>query len=202
MGYQYVIDNAQTIFMNRTNVIASTQTRDGTVRQVNRGANYWSFEVTLAPAPYSDVRSEISFMENLRSTAATENINLAHHPWMSKYQGDAGAGSFYANFTKGNNYITLTAWPTITSGYKFLAGDLIQLGSSGKVYVVTAPVFYTSNTVYLHRPILDNTGSSVQLSVGSNVYWNVICTQFPKWTITERNIVTWSGPFIFAENLT
>lgn len=29
--------------------------------------------------------------------------------------------------------------------------------------------------------------------------YTIICLQFPEWTIFERDQVSWSGPFIFAE---
>jgi hypothetical protein len=28
----------------------------------------------------------------------------------------------------------------------------------------------------------------------------VRCIEFPEWTISQRNIVTWSGPFVFVED--
>jgi len=34
---------------------------------------------------------------------------------------------------------------------------------------------------------------------GSDESYEVICIQFPEWTIFERNQVSWSGPFIFVE---
>lgn len=33
----------------------------------------------------------------------------------------------------------------------------------------------------------------------SNDSYEVICVQFPQWTIFERNQVSWSGPFVFVE---
>jgi hypothetical protein len=34
---------------------------------------------------------------------------------------------------------------------------------------------------------------------GTNQSWTVRCVEFPNWTFTQRNIVTWSGPFVFTE---
>jgi hypothetical protein len=31
--------------------------------------------------------------------------------------------------------------------------------------------------------------------------WDVICTTMPQWTIFQRNQVSWSGSFVFNENL-
>lgn len=31
--------------------------------------------------------------------------------------------------------------------------------------------------------------------------WDVICVQIPEWTISDINLVTWSGPFVFYESI-
>ena len=38
-------------------------------------------------------------------------------------------------------------------------------------------------------------------NVPPSVYdtWTVRCVDFPTWTITARNQVSWSGPFVFQE---
>ena len=33
----------------------------------------------------------------------------------------------------------------------------------------------------------------------SDETYTVICTQFPDWTIFQRDLVSWSGPFVFVE---
>lgn len=204
MGYyQYAIDNAESISISRKTLVASTQSRDGTVRQVSRGVAQWQFEVKLPDGiAWTDARGYISNMEYLQSVLSTDEIKLNNsgHAWLSKYQGDSvNYTGFVASFTQGNNYLTLTTSPTTSSGYKFRAGDFIQLGSAGKVYTVAADVAYNSNTVVLHRPIVDATATGVSLKVGPNAAWNVVCTQFPSWTLFARDQVAWSGPFIFAE---
>lgn len=206
MGYyQYVIDNAESISMSRKTVLASTQSRDGTVRQVSRGAAQWQIEVKLPDGmSWTDSRGYISNIEYMQSIASTDTIkiNNSGHTWLSKYQGDSSNYTgFVASFTQGNNYLTLTTSPTTASGYKFRAGDFIQLGSSGKVYTVAADVAYNSNNVVLHRPIIDASATGVSLKVGPNATWNVVCIQFPNWTIFARDQVAWSGPFIFVESL-
>jgi hypothetical protein len=71
------------------------------------------------------------------------------------------------------------------SGYTFVLGD------QGKHVYSTA----TSG-----QNISIPTNSSVGLRVGSNCVWNVICTEFPQWTLVERDRLAWSGPFVFYEN--
>lgn len=36
---------------------------------------------------------------------------------------------------------------------------------------------------------------------GTNNSYQVICVEFPQWRIFQRNSVSWSGPFVFVENL-
>jgi hypothetical protein len=202
MGFQFVVDNAESISINRKKVVASTQARDGTVRAVSRGGQVWQFEVKLPDGPrWSDYRGEISKLEALdRVTADTIQINNAGQSWLIQYQGNAAnAAAIAASWTTGNT-ITLTGGQA-ASGYNFRAGDFLQLGSSGSVYTVAADVPFNSNTVTLHRPIIDAAGNAT-LRVGSACVFSVICTQFPDWTIFARDQVSWSGPFVFVEDLT
>lgn len=202
MSFQYVIDSAETISMNRLKVVASTTSRDGTTRVVSRGGQVWQFEVRLPDgARWTDWRGKISQIEALdKVTSGTFQLNAAGHAWLSQYQGNSvNYTGFEGGWTYGSTTLTLSTSPTTSSGYKFKAGDLIQLGSSGKVYTVAADVAYNSNTVTLHRPIVDATASGVSLRVGPNCVFTVICKEFPSWTLFARDQVSWSGPFIFSE---
>lgn len=188
--------------MERKQVVASTTTRDGTTRAVSRGGQFWRFEVKLPDGPrWTDYRGLISQAEKLdRITAANIQFNNAGHDWLSKYQGNSvNYTGFVASITKGSTSITLTTSPTTSSGYKFRAGDIIQLGSSGKVYTVAADVAYNSNTVTLHRPVIESTATGVSLRVGPNCVFNVQCVSFPKWTMFARDQIAWDGPFVFHE---
>jgi hypothetical protein len=204
MAFQNVIDYAETISINRLKVTASTSARDGTTRAVSRGSGAWKFEVKLPDGPsWTDWRDKISKLEALgKHTTGTFQLNTAGQSWLSQYQGNsANSTGFVASIINGNTSITLTSSPTTSSGFKFKAGDFIQLGSTGKVYTVAADVVYNSNTVTLHRPILETTASGVALNVGPNCIFTVLCTDFPQWTLFARNQVSWSGPFVFTENL-
>ena len=203
MSFQFVIDNASSISINRKQVVASTTARDGTIRNVGRGGNTWRFEVTLPNGPrWSDYRNDISKLEDLgRTTEGTFSFNNSGHSWLVGYQGNSvNYTGFVASWTQGQTSITLTSSPTTSSGYKFKAGDFIQLGASGKVYTVAEDVAYNSNSVKVHRPILDSTGSGT-LRVAENCVWTVYCSQFPEWDIFARDQVGWSGSFIFEEKL-
>jgi hypothetical protein len=204
MSFQWIIDNAESISIERKRVVASTTSRSGVVRAVSRGAQAWKFDVKVPDGlRWTDIRPLISAAENLdRVTAANIQIPNSGLSYITKYQGNSvNSTGFSASWTKNNTTITLTASPTTSSGYKFRAGDFIQLGGGGgKIYTVAADVAYNETSVTLHRPILDETGSGV-LWVGNNVIWSVICTQFPTWTIGAYNQVFWNGTFTFSEVL-
>jgi len=200
--FQWIIDRADSISIERKQVVASTTSRSGVTRTVSRGGQTWVFEAKVADGiPWTELRGYISLAEKLdRVTQSTIQINSTGHSWLTGYQGNSvNSTGFQATWTKGATSITLTTSPTTSSGYKFKAGDFIQL-STGHVYTVAADVAYNSNSVTLHRPILDNTVvTGTAISVGQNCTWSVVCVQFPKWTIMARNQVSWDGPFIFHE---
>lgn len=201
-AFQYVFDNAETLSINRRAVTAQTIARDNTVRTVSRGGQVWRFDIKLPDGPrWSDQRPYIEAIDYAdRYTVGTVQINNSgYNSWLTPYRGNsANYTAFTATWTQGATSITLTSSPTTSSGYKFRVGDFIQLGSTGKVYSVVADVPYTSNTVYLNRAIIDDTGSGT-LSVAENVTWSVICTELPQWTIFARDQVSWSGNFVFYE---
>jgi hypothetical protein len=92
MSFQWIIDNAESLSINRLKVVASTQSRDGTVRAVSRGAVKRKFEVKLPDGPrWSDLRSNILAAEGLdRDTTATISIPYAKFPW---YYGNSAPSS-------------------------------------------------------------------------------------------------------------
>lgn len=204
MSFQWIIDNSESISINRKKIVASTVTRDGTTRAVSRGGQVWKFDIKLPDGMrWTDIRQYISQAEALdRVTTATIAASRTGQNWLWGYQGNSvNYTGFVGGWTQGGTTITLSTSPTTSSGFKFRAGDFIQLGTSGKVYTVAADVAYNSNTVTLHRPIIDATASGVALKVADNVSWTVLCTNFPEWNLFARDQVGWSGSFTFVENL-
>ena len=202
-AFQYVFNNAESISINKRRVVGTTLTRDQTLRSTSRGGQTWRFDVKLPDGiRWSDARQYIEKMEYLdRTTVGTVQINNSgYNSWLTPYQGNAAnSAAITASWTQGGTTITLTGGQA-ASGYNFRAGDYIQLKTTGRVYSVVADVAYNSNTVTLHRPIID-ASSSGTLVVGSNVTWSVLCYEFPDWTIFARDQVSWSGSFVFYENL-
>ena len=83
MSFQYVINNATTLSINRLNTTASTQARDGTVKAVSRGVPKKLFTMRLPDGPkWADERSSIEGLETLgKNTTGTITITYAKHPW-------------------------------------------------------------------------------------------------------------------------
>jgi hypothetical protein len=202
-AFQYIFDNAETISIDRKAVVAQTVTRDQTVRTISRGGKVWRFDVKLPDGiAWSSARPYIESIDYAdRYTVGTVQINNAgYNAWLTNYQGtSANSTGFYANYTLGATTLTLVTSPTTTSGYKFRRGDVVQLGTNNRVYTVAADVAYNSNSVTVNRPILDATATNVNLIVGPNVTWSVVCTELPTWTIFSRDQVSWSGSFKFVE---
>ena len=201
-AFQTVIDNAEAISFNKRKKVAQTTSRDGTVKSTSLGGQIWEFEVTLPNGPrWSEYRPLIEKMEALdRITVGTIQINKAAHSWLTAYQGNlASLSGIGVTFTSGNT-VTITSGATgLSAGqFRFRSGDLIQLGSSGKVYSVVDDVAHNGTTITLNRPVREAAGSYT-LVVGQSVTWSIICVQFPKWTVFARDQVGWDGPFVFAE---
>lgn len=204
-AFQTVIDKAETISINRKAVVSQTISRDQTIRSTSRGGQVWRFDVKMPDGlPWTEIRGAIEAIDSAdRYTSGNISLNATGTlSWFMNYQGNSvSTTGFVGSVTQGSNALTLTSSPTTSSGYKFRAGDLIQLGTGGKVYSVVSDVAYNSNAVTLNRPVLDTTGSKT-LVVGPNVVFKVICQQLPDWTIFARNQVSWGGNFIFVEDLT
>lgn len=83
MSFQWIIDNAESLSINRLKTVASTQSRNGTVRAVSRGTPKKTFEVRLPDGPrWSDYRSNIIAAEALdRLTSASIEIKYSLFPW-------------------------------------------------------------------------------------------------------------------------
>lgn len=201
-AFQTVIDNAASISINRRRKVAQTISRDGTVKSTSLGGQIWEFEVTLPNGPaWTTYRPLIERMEALdRTTVGTIQINSAGQSWLSGYQGNLGSTSGITVSFSSGNLVTITSGATgLSAGqFRFRAGDFVQLGSSGSVYSVAEDVAYNAANIVLNRPVRESAGS-YSLIVGQAVTWDVICVQFPKWTIFARDQIQWEGPFVFAE---
>ena len=91
MSFQWIIDNATSISIDRQQVVGQTVSRNNTVRATSRGGGIWRFTVQLPEGlSWTNFRGYISQAEaNGRVGTANISINNAGHEWLYKYQGDS-----------------------------------------------------------------------------------------------------------------
>lgn len=200
MSFQFVINNAESIGISSQPVVATTTTRSGLTRATSRGNNIWTFTVRLPNGPrWTDYRNDIAKIEALGLlNTDTIQFNNSGHSWLIDTQGDATTVT--ATIPSSGNTITLTGGNS-TAGDVFKAGDIIQLGASGKCYRVAADVASGGTTLTLHRPLVNDVTGAVTLRHGSQCQWTVRCTSLPSWNLFARDQVGWSGDFVFEEVL-
>lgn len=198
--FQWIIDNAVDLQINKRAVVAQTVARNQTVRAVSRGGNIWRFIVTPSPGLMWTVnRGKIEAMDKADKYSVTQiNFATTGLEFLFNYQGNV-VGTQTMAYTQGSDTVTVTGG-SISNGYRFKAGDLIQPTGSARVYSVVNDVPYTSNTVLLNRPILEASGSATAI-IGRAVTWSVMCTDFPDYRIVSPGRIEWSGNFTFMESL-
>jgi len=200
--FQWVFDNAESISVDRNPIVGQSITRNQTVRSVSRGSGIWKFTVKMPDGfQWTVARPYVSKLEALgKFSTGTIQLNTTGQGWIAQYQGNSvNTTGFYCTAVNGASSITLTTSPTTSSGYKFRAGDLIQIGSTPTVYTVASDCVYNSNTVNLNRAV-ETAGTNLNLKVGPAVTWTVVCTALPSWTLVDYNRVAWNGTFTFYEN--
>jgi len=201
MSFQYVIDNATSISISKRKRVAQTVSRSGVTKATSVGGQVYEFRVQLPTGPrWSDNRRLIEQVEALdRTTVGTIQINKAAHEYITGYQGDLTTTTGIQVSYTGGNTLTITSGASLGSGFRFRAGDYIQLGTES-VYTVTEDVAYNDNTITVHRPVRESAGT-YNLNVGQNVSWNVLCVEMPTWTIFGYDQISWSGAFVFVESI-
>lgn len=92
MSFQWIVNTAENISINRKKAVASTTARDGTVRVVSRGTQPKRFTVKLPDGlPWTSIRTDLIAAEVLdRITTATITIPYAKFPW---YYGNTAPAS-------------------------------------------------------------------------------------------------------------
>lgn len=93
MSFQWIVDNAETLSINRKKMVATTTARDGQVRAVSRGTQPYQITVKLPDGiRWEDIYEDIEDAEALdRVSTATITIPFAKFPW------------FYGNVNPGTN---------------------------------------------------------------------------------------------------
>jgi hypothetical protein len=196
MSFQWIIDSASDVTIDKSGLNAQVVTRASVTRTASRGAKPWRFSVTPSQGlrwTDPEVRSNIEKAEALNMyTEGTIGFTATNHNWLFAWQGTGSTSGASASFVKGESTITLSGSCT------FKAGDIIQLGASGHVYSITADS--SAGSVPVNRPIVDATGSA-SLIIGSLCTWKVVCVKYPTYKITPLGFIEWSGTFDFIEAL-
>jgi len=93
MSFQWIFNTATNLSINRLDTVASTQSRNGTVKAVSRGTPKKIFTVRLPDGPkWSDLKSDIEGAETLdRHTTDDITILYSRIPW------------YYANVDPGDD---------------------------------------------------------------------------------------------------
>ena len=92
MSFQWVIDNAETLSINRKKMVSSTTSRSGIVRAVSRGTQPHKITVQVPDGiAWTTLKANIEAAEALdKFTNATINIPYAKFPW---YYGNSDPGA-------------------------------------------------------------------------------------------------------------
>jgi hypothetical protein len=87
MSFQWIIDQAESLTINRKKMVATTTSRSGVTRAVSRGTMPKRIEVKVPDGiAWTDLRTDIVAAEALdRITVTTITIPYAKFPW---YYGD------------------------------------------------------------------------------------------------------------------
>lgn len=92
MSFQWIVDMAETISLNKKQMVAQTQTRSGVIRATTRGEQPVRITVKVPDGPrWSDIKNNITAATALdRYQTATISIPFAKFPW---YYGNVNPGT-------------------------------------------------------------------------------------------------------------
>ena len=202
MSWQPIFDNCANLQVEYRPQVAQTQTRSGVVRTVDRGNAFWRYVVTMPNGvPWTEEFRTVTAGYTQKDRLNSDTVNFANSgfSWMFPYRGDeTNIANVRINVL--SDQFTFATGVTITSGFVFLAGDLIQ-PVGGRVYLVTENVAWNDSVIPTHRPPVDETAGTYDLRTGGDCEHTVICTSLPNWYFVERNQVAWDGSFVFQEVL-
>lgn len=216
-AFQWLIDTAEQISMNRKPLVAKTYSRNGIVRTVSRGFNVWRFSVKLPDGRrWTDDREYVSYLEALNEIGI-EDIQFSNtgYDWLVNYLGDQPTiqNTVTVSLPGENdnaNELTIVSGVTVGAGQAlFRTGDFIQTRSGatrGSVYTVAEDVMGNDTIIKLHRPIQNEPGAffatNPTLMAGPECIWRVQCVEMPNWTLFARDQIGWDSNFTLQEVLT
>ena len=212
MAYQWVFDHAETMIINKRGLVAQSITRDQRIRSVSRDGELWKFTIKMPTGlTYAANRGYLEALDVAdRIATETVNLSLSGYNYIVGYRGDAAStAGLTLKYTSAMAAVNTKQFeagslPSIGSTAKvFRAGDLIQKTGSTYVYTVTADVARGAGStvvVPVNRSILDAPNANAAVAkIGPAVEWTVVCTQRPDWRLIAKDIIEWTGEFVFQE---
>lgn len=225
MALQTIIDNSESITINRRKVVGIQFTRNDVPRvSLTPTLNPWRFTVGLpTQLRYGDVRSLLESIDAL-DRIYNETISFGSNPnlaWLFRYQGVmtlAQRNTIVVESFEGNQ-LTLTNLPTVPANRAlFEPNDLIQIGAYTYPFTSVTQVQRgtgSSVTVTTHRPnIIPNSVVGEHIVVGSDCQFNLFCPNMPTYrlfpggttyssngTVTGNARIEWSDNFELYEYL-
>ena len=216
MSIQTVIDNAQSITIDRRKLAGQTVSRSGQVKISSVASNVpWMFTVKMHPATqWSTNRSlfeEIDRLDRIfeeEIDIGTTNTNLSY---ITAYQGDFSAGQIAQVTIDSGSALNVVANMSAVTGesssdYVFKKGDLFKLSGTYRYpYTVTADVTRgvgSTVNVPINRPFINQAGyteAGAGIVVGSAVTWRVVMTKKPSYTIVPYDRAVFDGSFELVE---
>ena len=213
MTFQTIINSAQSIEFNRRRVVGQSISRSQRIKTAER-VSAQPFVLTVTPQArfrWSDSRSAVELIQNFDRNDECE-IRLSQATALSfitAYQGQLSAAQLSAltitNAT--STSITIGGLPSISSStVMFKAGDWIQPTDSRYPYIVTDQVIRGTGseiTATTHRPIITSEGISLTgpLKIGTDTTLVVIASQFPTYSLVDKNWAQYNGDFVFVEKV-
>jgi hypothetical protein len=218
MSIQTIINNAQSLQIDKTKLTAQTISRSGRVLTAEvASAVPYRFTVQMhSGLKYSDNRGMLEELDRL-DRIEEEEIDIGDTntglQYITAYQGDMTAPQRAALRTasgtafSGTNLYINTIPVAGGIGYLFRKGDFVQIGSGTYryPYQVTADVPYTniSNvTIPVHRAVIAQDGVSLtsgSVNYGKNVSWRVKMLQKPSYSVVPHDRIEFDSDFQFIE---
>lgn len=204
---QAVIDSAQSIEFNRTQLVASTMSRSGRIFAASRNwVRPWRF--TISPKPlwrWEDSRQDLEpliYGDRLQ----IHSINFSNVSWVIEYQGQ---GTLTPGLGYQVNDVTIAsvsgnAWTFTGSGAVndlFKPGDIFQPQSHKYPYVVKE-YNNTTKTAVVDRGYIQQTGYNPvgqYMNAGRGIVWQVIITKMPTYKLLPGKLMEFSGDFEAVE---
>jgi len=218
MALQTIIDNSESITINRRKVVGIQYTRNDVPRvSLTPTLNPWRFTVGLpTQLRYGDVRALLESIDAL-DRIYNETISFGSNPnlaWLFRYQG-AMTLTQRNNLTVESfdgNQLVLTNLPVLPSGrVLFEPNDLIQIGDYTYPFTSVTQILRGTNasvTVTTHRPnIIPASVVGEHIVVGSSCQFNLFCPNMPTYrlfpggtTYTSSGVVTGNARIEWSDN--